>query len=293
MKKIFKLILVALLVYAVLLFAFLPRYIISDATVELREDDDSIVIMSTNLRCLMPNEFLQKSWFYRADLISKDINSVKPDIIGFQEATAVHYDYLEDFLEGYDSEIAYRDNTLLSEGCPIFYRTDKFEKVDSGHFWLSQTPDVMSKDWGSAHYRICIYVILKDVASGKEFVVFNTHLDHKSTEARVNGIQVVVDKIAEFGNIPAYLMGDLNATEDSDTIEFTKESFDDAMRVAPVSEETATYHNWGNDEASKRIDYIMISKTGIEILEYHVLDNCYDGAYSSDHASIYVITKLK
>ena len=186
MKKIFKLILVALLVYAVLLFAFLPRYIISDATVELREDDDSIVIMSTNLRCLMPNEFLQKSWFYRADLISKDINSVKPDIIGFQEATAVHYDYLEDFLEGYDSEIAYRDNTLLSEGCPIFYRTDKFEKVDSGHFWLSQTPDVMSKDWGSAHYRICIYVILKDVASGKEFVVFNTHLDHKSTEARVN-----------------------------------------------------------------------------------------------------------
>ena len=293
MKKIFKLILVALLVYAVLLFAFLPRYIISDATVELREDDDSMVIMSTNLRCLMPNEFLQKSWFYRADLISKDINSVKPDIIGFQEATAVHYDYLEDFLEGYDSEIAYRDNTLLSEGCPIFYRTDKFEKVDSGHFWLSQTPDVMSKDWGSAHYRICIYVILKDVASGKEFVVFNTHLDHKSTEARVNGIQVVVDKIAEFGNIPAYLMGDLNATEDSDTIEFTKESFDDAMRVAPVSEETATYHNWGNDEASKRIDYIMISKTGIEILEYHVLDNCYDGAYSSDHASIYVITKLK
>lgn len=293
MKKIFKLILVALLVYAVLLFAFLPRYIISDATVELREDDDSIVIMSTNLRCLMPNEFLQKSWFYRADLISKDINSVKPDIIGFQEATAVHYDYLEDFLEGYDSEIAYRDNTLLSEGCPIFYRTDKFEKVDSGHFWLSQTPDVMSKDWGSAHYRICIYVILKDVASGKQFVVFNTHLDHKSAEARVNGIQVVVDKIAEFGNIPAYLMGDLNATEDSDTIEFTKESFDDAMRVAPVSEETATYHNWGNDEASKRIDYIMISKTGIEILEYHVLDNCYNGAYSSDHASIYVITKLK
>ena len=46
----------------------------------------------------------------------------------------------------------------------------------------------MSKDWGAAHYRICSYVILKDNTTGKEFVVFNTHLDHESEEARINGI---------------------------------------------------------------------------------------------------------
>lgn len=293
MKAVLKILIAVILAVAVILFAFVPRYLLSDAEVELREDDGSIIIMSTNLRCLSPTDLLKKSWFYRADLIAEDINSVKPDIIGFQEATFVHYDFLDDFLDGYDAEIAYRDKSILSEGCPIFYRTDKFEKVDSGHFWLSETPEVMSKDWDSAHYRICIYVILKDISSGKEFVVFNTHLDHKSYDARVNGIQVVIDKIAEFGNIPAYLMGDLNAEEDSKTIEFTKERFDDSMRISPITEETVTYHNWGNAEVSKRIDYIMVSKNGIDVLEYHVLDNCHSGVYSSDHASIYIKTQLK
>lgn len=293
MKTVLKILLVLILVYAILLFAFVPRYLISEPKVELREDDGSTIIMSTNLRYIAPTDFLKRSWFYRSELIASDINSVRPDIIGFQEATFVHYAFLQDFFVGYGSENAYRDKSLLSEGCPIFYRTDKFERVDSGHFWLSETPEVMSKDWGSEHYRICVYVILKEISTGKEFVVFNTHLDSKSADARVNGIQVVINKIAEFGNIPAYLMGDLNAKENSDTIEFTKESFNDAMRTAPITEDTVTYHNWGNAEESKRIDYIMTSKTGIDILEYHVVDNCHDGVYSSDHASIYIKTKLQ
>ena len=151
----------------------------------------------------------------------------------------------------------------------------------------------MSKDWGSEHYRICVYVILRDRITDKEFAIFNTHLDSKSQDARINGIQVVLDKIAEFGDIPAYLMGDLNAKENSETIESTKEYFDDAMRISPITEETATFHGWGDPERSKRIDYILISKGDASVSEYHVVDNCHDGVYSSDHASIYIKTTLK
>ena len=295
--KIFKTIGIILLVLIILfLFTqllYLPRYLTSDAKVELSDDDDGeITIMSTNVRCYSPEDLFKKSWFYRADLIIDDVNSVKPDIIGFQEVTFIHYDFLKKAMPGYDSEIAYRDDFILSEGCPIFYRTDKYEKIDSGSFWLSETPDVMSKDWGAAHYRICTYIILEEKATGEEFVVFNTHLDHVSDEARINGIKVVLDKIAEFNNIPAFLMGDLNAEPDSDTIISTHESFDDAHNIAIEADEGATYHAWGEKMYRERIDYIMISKGSATVSEYRVLDNLHGDAYSSDHTSIYIKATL-
>ena len=294
LKIFLSVILIAVLTFLFMVTFYLPRYITSKAKVTPAETvGDEITIMSTNVRYIAYEDFFKRAWFYRADLIAEDINFVKPDIIGFQEATFIHYNYLDKVMDGYDSEIAYRDNFVLSEGCPIFWRADRFEKIDSGSFWLSETPEVMSKDWGSEHYRICVYVILRDLNTGKEFAVFNTHLDHTSDEARINGIAVVLDKIKEFGDLPAFLMGDLNAKENSKTIQSTKESFDDAMRIAGITEETVTYHNWGNFEKAKRIDYIMISKGDATISEYHVVDNLHDGVYSSDHASIYVKAKLK
>ena len=294
MKKVLALILVAVVIYLGLLLAYLPGYLLDDGKVTLSEEaDGTMTIMSTNVRYIAPEDILNKSWFNRAELILDDINSVKPDIIGFQEATFVHYDYLKKVMDGYDSEIAYRDNFILSEGCPIFYRTDKFEKIDSGSFWLSETPEVMSKDWGSEHYRICVYLRLRETESGREFLVFNTHLDHTSDLARINGIAVVLDKIAEFGDIPAYLMGDLNAKENSKTIQSTKDNFDDAKLISPITEDTATFHGWGEAEDPRRIDYILISKGDAEVYEYHVVNNLHGDIYSSDHASIYIKTKLK
>ena len=297
MKYVFRFlaaILAAALVFVFMITFYLPGYLTSDAQVTLSEKrGEEMIIMSTNVRYIAYDDFFKRAWFYRADLIAEDINSVKPDIIGFQEATPVHYSYLQKVMEGYESEMAYRDNFVLSEGCPIFWRQDRFEKIDSGFFWLSETPEVMSKDWGSEHYRICVYVILRDLNTGKEFAVFNTHLDHTSDEARINGIQVVLDKIAEFGDLPSYLMGDLNAEEESKTIQSTKESFDDAMRISDITEETPTYHNWGNEAKAKRIDYIMISKGDAEVYEYHVVNNLHGDVYSSDHSSIYIKTKIK
>ena len=298
MKKALKIALIVLLVAIVLFLItqllYLPKYLIEKHNVELStEATDEITIMSTNVRCYAPDDMFQKSWFYRAHLIIDDINTVKPDIIGFQEVTFMHYDYLKKAMPDYDSEISYRDDFILSEGCPIFYRTDKYTKIDSGSFWLSRTPDVMSKDWGAAHYRICTYMILKDNATGKEFVVFNTHLDHVSDEARIEGIKVVLNKIAEFGNIPAVLMGDLNAEPSSTTIESTKNSFDDAHDIADSADNGPTFHKWGTELDRERIDYIMISKGTATVSEYRIVDNCHDGVYSSDHSSIYVKIKFK
>ena len=218
--SVFCIILVAVLLSGGILGFYYPHYKKAKQSISMDTSALSageIRIMSANVRCLNPQDLGKKSWFYRADLILKNIEAEAPTVIGFQEVTKWQYAYLCDTLSGYDSVITYRDDTLYSEGCPVFYNTSLYNLKDKGSFWLSETPEVMSKGWDAACYRICSYVILEEKENGKQFVVFNTHLDHVSDTARINGIRVVLDKIAQFGGLPSVIIGDLNAAEDSET----------------------------------------------------------------------------
>ena len=292
MKKSLKILLSIVAVILVLTITFLasfywyyPHYKEMKKEIAIQEiyRENELRVMSCNVRCISPTDLGKKSWFYRADLIMRGIEKEQPSVIGFQEATKWQYSYLCDTLSSYDSVITYRDDAFNSEGCPIFYRSDMYTLIDKGSFWLSETPDVMSKSWGAQFNRVCSYVILKDNATGTEFVVFNTHLSHVSDEARINGIQVVLDKIAEFGSKPAVLMGDLNAKEDSETYKSATNNFYDAKYQTENTMTSCTYQDWGEQLDRECIDYVMISKQGLKVNSYKVVTDTYEGVYSSDH----------
>lgn len=292
MKKSLKILLSVISVILVLTITFLasfywyyPHYKEMKKEIAIQEiyRENELRVMSCNVRCISPTDLGKKSWFYRADLIMQGIEKEQPSVIGFQEATKWQYSYLCDTLSSYDSVITYRDDAFNSEGCPIFYRSDMYTLIDKGSFWLSETPDVMSKSWGAQFNRVCSYVILKDNATETEFVVFNTHLSHVSDEARINGIQVVLDKIAEFGSKPAVLMGDLNAKEDSETYKSATNNFYDAKYQTENTMTSCTYQDWGEQLDRECIDYVMISKQGLKVNSYKVVTDTYDGVYSSDH----------
>ena len=293
--SVFCLLLAVVLVWGGIMFAYYPHYRKMKAPISVSEANlqpGEVRVMSCNLRCLNPNDLGKKSWFYRADLILKNIESEAPTIIGFQEATKWQYAYLCDTLPEYDSVITYRDNAVNSEGCPVFYRKDLYNLKDKGSFWLSETPDQTSKDWDAACYRICSYVILEEKETKETFVVFNTHLDHVSDEARINGIAVVLDKIQQFGGYPSMIMGDFNATEDSETYKSATENFDDVKYLTENTMTGATYQNWGASLDDDCIDYLMISKTGFTVNSYAVVQNTYDGVYPSDHFPLSVSLTL-
>lgn len=288
-KKIVIAIVAVILVIAIVgtgqMFIYYPHYKANKEAVTVEDigDKGELRVMSCNLRCISPTDFGKKSWFYRADLQIKTIVSEAPDIIGFQESTKYHYTYLCDTLKEYDSVITYRDKSPLSEGCPVFYRADKYKLIDKGSFWLSETPEKMSKDWGSACYRVCSFVILETIDSKTQFVVFNTHLDHISDEARINGINVILDKIKEFGGLPSMIMGDFNAEEDSETYKSATENFLDAKYQTDNTMKSCTYQKFGKALDRENIDYLMISKTGFTVNSYKVVTTTYDGVYPSDH----------
>ena len=262
----------------------LPGYLMRKKALDIRPEP-GIRIISCNVRYLNFEDQGNRSWFCRADKLLGAVAREAPGIIGFQEVTRWQYRYLVDTLPGYDSVITYRDDTRWAEGCPVFYHKSLYTLVDKGSFWLSETPEVMSRDWGAGCYRVCSYVILREKASGKDFVVFNTHLDHASDEARIGGIRVVMDKITRFGGLPSVIMGDFNAEEGSATYENVTGHFHDARYAAENTDPTGTFHGWGQLE-SVRIDYFMLSKTGFRIHRYGVVDVARNGVYASDHSPI-------
>ena len=305
MKKIIKRIVLAfiaiilsvVIVRSGLMFIYYPHFKQNKKAREIQYPQESVSageirVMSCNLRCINPTDLGKKNWFYRADLVLNGIEKEYPGVIGFQEATKWQYKYLCDTLPQYDSVITYRDNAFNSEGCPVLYRTDLYKLIEKGSFWLSETPDQMSKDWGAACYRICSYVILEDISSAKQFVVFNTHLDHVSDEARINGIAVVLEKIKEFGSLPSLIMGDFNAEEDSETYRAVTENFLDAKYQTENTMTSCTYQNFGEALDRNCIDYFMISKEGITVNSYKVLTDTYNGVYPSDHFQLFTSLTL-
>ncbi len=249
-------------------------------------DPSCITVVSANVRCYTPGDTGKRNWFYRAPFMVQTLIDADADIIGLQECMYIHYDCMKEALGGYGSFIDYREGGKSPEGCPIFYNLSKFTLERKGSFWLSETPDKMSKGWGAACYRICSFAILKQLSDGKELAVFNTHLDHVSEEARIKGIELVLKKLEEFGGMPCIIMGDLNDFEDSETYKNATRLFDDAKYKTDDTDSGATYQSWGEYPSHGNIDYFLISKTGIDVLQYKVIRTTYDGVYPSDHYPI-------
>ena len=116
-----------------------------------------LTIMTYNLKCSGEGKYSQES---RKDAICTLINKYSPDSLGVQEADINWVGRLTATLTDYANVGTYRDDGISEgESNNIFYKKDKYDLVDSGDFWLSETPDVPSKDWDSACYRICTYAV--------------------------------------------------------------------------------------------------------------------------------------
>ena len=177
-----------------------------------------LTVMTYNLKCSGEGKYSQEN---RKDGICANINRYSPDSFGVQEADKNWIALLDEAMPEYDYFGTYRDDGISEgESNNIFYKKDKYELVNSGDFWLSETPDVPSRGWDAACNRICTYVILKDKTTGFVYAHFNTHLDHVSEVAQAESIALISSKIAEIApDIPVVLTGDFNFKQTKDLYE--------------------------------------------------------------------------
>jgi endonuclease/exonuclease/phosphatase family metal-dependent hydrolase len=216
----------------------------------------------------------------RRPLIKAAVLDNKADIIGFQEVRPNWAQWFETDLEGYESYLVYR-GAQQQEGTPIYWNPEKVEKLDCGHFWLSETPEIESMGWDARCLRTALWALFRDKEENKEFVFVNTHLDHRGEQARINGIQLVCNFIKErFGNMPLILTGDFNAFPDSPTIQTANELLTDARTAFGIKEFEPTFH--GFKQLKSVIDYVYISDN-IKCTDFKTVIKTKDGSIQSDH----------
>ena len=154
---------------------------------------------------------------------------------------------------------------------------------------FSKTPFTpgLKYDEKSGCPRICVVVTLKTNDNPSPFRVYNTHLDHVSEEARVNGMKVILDRMDRDDKrmvVPNLLMGDMNALPDSETIQSIlnckSRSFKELTSDIPVS-----FTLYGTRAA--KIDYIFASGN-LRGSDAKIWDECHDGVYLTDHYPVSV-----
>lgn len=237
----------------------------------------------------------QNDWANRKDFQIGLIDFHSPDVVGMQEPHRHQIDYFDEQLPTYKwIGVAREDGKNEGEFNPIFYRADKFRVLSSGTFWLSKTPEKVSRSWDAGYTRICSWALFEKLNSTSQFYVFNTHFDSVGKEARLQSARLLNDTIKSMvENKPVFVMGDFNFTPDSPAYkELTSNGlYDSKMESAsePYGPE-GTFNGFRFGKAQQaRIDYIFVNKQ-VEVSHYGVLTDFRSKQFPSDHHPVVILT---
>lgn len=253
-----------------------------------RPPDFEVKLMTFNLR--YASEQPPNAWSDRRPVMRNLIQNYAPDVLGTQEGLFAQIQDLDYDLPDYDWVGLGRQGGSRGEFCAIFYRHAQFELVAFDHFWLSDTPEVIgSITWGHQHRRMATWVKLRDRETQAEFIVLNTHFDHRVEKARVNSATLIRDRISSFDpSIPLVVMGDFNCVAESSEpfrILTTDTGLIDTFKFGPFEMMTnrSTFHGYEKDYAShRRIDWILARRPA-DGSEAYIVRYQENGQYPSDH----------
>lgn len=256
-----------------LLLAAIVCLLMSSAIGQSNKASVEVRVMSYNIRYGTANDG-ENHWDKRKDFLIETIKAFNPDLLGTQETLGFQRDYLAEKLSGYDVLGVGRDNGKeAGEMTALYFKRNRFEKLDGGHFWLSETPNVPgSKSWDTSLTRMVSWVKLRDKLQpkAKPLMFFNTHFDHRGEQARVESAKLIRRKVVEAAKTCRVIVtGDFNAGEDTQPYqaffglnEGGKSSLRDVYRLMHPTRAAneGTFSSFKADQTSgPRIDWIGVS----------------------------------
>ena len=279
--------------------------------VNYKPESSEIMLMSSNVRFASARsksdnpDTGDRDWTNRRSAYYTMLNTLKPDIVGLQEAEQEQVVDIKNNCPGY-SHVGYgrksgKDITssfssieqLLGkkhgESTTILYRTDKFTKHSDGWFCHSNTPDVADSYFPGTEDeqpRISTWVVLTHKDTGKKFFYLNTHTCLYD-EPMQKEIKLIKDKVSELNtdNLPVILSGDWNLVEDDSWMIPITSTYLSARRTAVVTDNCYTYHWWESTDDKRQIDHIYYM--GLDCTKFHTVNQKWNGLYISDHYPVY------
>ncbi len=256
----------------------------------------SINVVSFNIRYGTASDG-ENHWDKRREFLIETIQSMKPDLLGTQETLGFQRDYLAEKLPEFDHlGVGRDDGKEAGEMMALYFRRDRFEKLTSGHFWLSTTPvEVGSKSWDSSLPRMATWVKLRDrkQTDAPNILFINTHYDHRGPTARLESSKLIRRQITELGKDSLVILtGDFNADQQSppynalfDSLENQPSPVVDTFRAAHPQREPneGTFSAFkAGENRGARIDWIGASPQW-KIQSAEINRSAKEGRTPSDH----------
>jgi len=286
------------------------------------DDPQPLTVGTYNVRC---DKCGNPPWVQRRSAIAGSIASHGLDVVGLQEAQqseprGVGISQFHDLMR----QLAIREGgwKLTDEringtlGVRIIYNTRAVRLVKAGATHYSN--QLSGHEFRQRFYT---WAIFKQRSSGKDFLFVNTHLEPRSVAVRLSQArQLAADAVRLRGKLPAFVVGDLNASQYSvygAHQSLTGAGFVDPLGVMPSSHQPSkdatvekrinthldSFNNFGSRPSGSvshplngtYIDYIF--STPMRVLEYeNVVDldasGSFRGGAPSDHNMLRAVVGL-
>jgi len=230
-----------------------------------------------------------KGWEARKEALDRALKEVDADVIAFQEMESFNFgdgsanlarDYLLEQNPEYEAG-ANGDWNTFPITQPIFFRRDRFEMLDQGWFFFSDTPDVIySRTFNGSWPAFASWVKLRELETGKDLRVVNVHFEYRSMSNRVKSADLVIERMrpALDAGERVLLVGDLNVLRYFKTWRMLA---GEGWEFLPVV--GSTFHRNQGLHLFGAIDHIGLAGLMRAVGNPHVLRRSYDGVWPSDH----------
>lgn len=205
-------------------------------------------------------------WTRRCKVLCDLLNWEQPEVFGTQEVLHGQIGDMLQNLDGYDYIGVGRDDGKQDgEYAAIFYKKERVRLLDSGNFWLNETPDRPALGWDAACIRICTWGRFLDLRSKKEFIFLNLHMDHVGSVARREAAKLVSQRIEQMaeGKRLTILTGDFNVDQHDEIYAIFTQSglLKDCYEAARLRfAENGTWNDFKQTRVTdERIDHIFVS----------------------------------
>lgn len=231
-------------------------------------------------------------WRNRRDAVVTMIERERPMLLGLQEAQPHQITYLSEHCPDYAWYGLGRDTGKVppatdsyaaEETMAIFWRMAELELLDKGTFWLSETPDQVSKGWDASYRRTCTWAGFRHKKSGQTCYFFNTHLDNDGKVAREESIKLLVSRMKTINSKRrvSFLTADFNSNVTDACFAPLHVYMRDARANAAVSDDYPSWNGYG--ASTGRLDHVFFSGDNCTAREFRTLRGDYGVPYISDH----------
>lgn len=228
------------------------------------------------------------------------------DVMLLQEVSIPWIPRLKEFMEehgfsyyGYGrrgGEMMDKEMHEKEQFTPILWKTEKYDLVDKGHFFLSSTPEVFSSDWEDgtvSKFPRCVnWVILRDKATGGEVMALCIHTDPENPDVRTKSSELTVKMLEKIRQgRPLIMGGDWNMQpEDAAYKALIDGGYVDVRHNTDKTTAMGSFNAWGKRTPDNFAfgDYLFTSDN-VKPEYFEVVDDRFDGVHASDHCPLETI----